>query len=229
MSSRNFFKFSSLKSPRSHFGAIGIAFALCPLLLLGQTKMELPPVYFDTQPKPYSASFFKFTSLGYSPALVDWMWIQTLQIIGGRKYPQALKPMAKNFYNLATDLDPGFYNLYEQGGVFFSVLFKSTDDAIEILEKGIRNIKPSWNHPYTLHLLLFTQYAFGKQDWTKAKEIYIKAADLPGSPPHLQNVKKWMNEAGGEKRLAKQVLKILMESTDDDFVKEEYRKQLEQL
>ena len=219
MTSRFFFKFSSLKSFRSGFGAIGAALLLCPLLVWVQSGMELPSVRTDTQPKPYSAPFYKFISIGYSPAVVDWMWIETLQLIGNRKYPPSLKPVARSVYDLATDLDPKFTVLYEHGGVLFSVLFHSTDDAIYFLEKGIRNGDPGSSHYLTLHLLLFTQYVFGKKDWAKAKEVYVKAAELPGAPAGLQNVKNWLMEKDGEKKLARQVLKVLINTTDDEFLK----------
>lgn len=188
--------------------------------------MELPRPFIDTSPKPYPSSFFKLLSLGYHPALVDWMWIQSLQVIGGRNFNSERMPMARNFYDLATDLDPRFYDLYEQAGVLFSMFFKSSDDAIYFLEKGVRNIHPSWTHPYTLHLLLFYEYAFSRKDWEIAKQHYLLAAEMPNAPVNLQLAMSWLKEPNSEKRLARQVLKALIDTTTDDFLKKEYLKEI---
>jgi hypothetical protein len=165
-------------------------------------------------------------SLGFHPALVDWIWIQTLQVMGGRNYAPELIPQTRNFYDLATDLDPRFYELYEHSGVLFSLFFKSPDDAIYFFEKGIRHLHPSWTHPYTLHLLLFYEYAFQRKDWESAKRHYIQAATMPNAPENLRLALSWLQEPHSEKRLAKQVLNALILTIDDELIKKEYQKEL---
>ncbi len=221
-----FFK-QKLPSHQSHrFVATLCATLICPLLFFIQSQVLLPEEFRNLQPKALNAPFFKFVTFGYWPAAVDWMWIQTLQIIGGKNYSQEMKPFAVYFYEIATDLDPRFYELYEQAGVLFSFYFKSPDESIHFLEKGIEHRSEKWNHPYQLHLLAAYLYSYDKKDWSKAKGHYLKAADIPGAPEYLKNMKKWLLEKDSEKLLAKRVLTLLIRQTPDEFLKKEYEERL---
>ena len=218
---------SLLQHRFSHrFYATLCAAVVCPVLFFVQSQIHIPESSLPEQPKEFSAPFFKFVTIGYWPAAVDWMWIQALQIIGGKNFSPEIMPFAVGFYEMATDLDPRFYELYEQAGVLFSFFFKSPDTAIRFLEKGIRNADKEWIHPYTLHLLAAYLYSYEKNDWLKAKEYYLRAADLPGSPAYLKNMRMWLSEEGSEKKLAKRVLALLIQQTTDELLKEEYQKRL---
>lgn len=208
------------------FVATASATMIVPVLFALQSQVSLPPAFVSSQPKSLSAPFFRFTTLGYWPAAVDWFWIQTLQVVGGKNFSSEMLPVTKNFYELATDLDPRFYELYEQAATLLSFYFKSADEALYFLNKGIQNISTDWTHPYTLHLLAAYLYAYEKNDWMKAKESFLSAASLPGAPPYLQGMKEWLNQKGSEKALAKRVLSMLAQQTSDELLKQEYQKRL---
>ena len=213
-----------------------IAVILCPILFFAQSQILIPefsPIKIEA--RPYTAPFFKFVTIGYWPAAVDWMWIQTIQVAGGKNDSPALLPSVRFFFDIATDLDPKFYALYEQGGVLFSFILHSPKDSIHLLEKGIhafdgfsdseKKVK-GWSHPYTLHLLLAYLYAFEVHDWEKAKECFLKAADVPGAPRYLQNMRFWLEEKGSEKILAHRVLILLIQHTSDPELKAQYEEKL---
>ncbi len=215
MSISSFFK-------RNQFSQILVAITL----FLMQSYMVLPEGVKNLKPKELSAPFFKMITIGYWPAAVDYLWIETLQIIGDKKYSTDLVPFAANFYELATDLDPSFYELYEQAGVLFSLLFKNPDLSIHFLEKGVNNAPARWTHLYTLHLLTAYLYSYEKNNWEKAREYYLKAANVPGSPAYLQNMKIWLVEPGSEKKLAQKVLKLLASQASDELLKSQYMERL---
>lgn len=200
-----------------------------PLLFYIQSEISLPKSLILEEPKIRSAPFFKFVTMGYWPAAVDWMWIQTLQISGSSEYTKKMIPTAVQFYELATDLDPRFYDLYEQAGVLFSFYFKSPDESIHFLEKGVQNISEDWAHPYTLHLLLAYLYSYEKNDWAKGREYYLKASELKGAPKYLQNMRVWLSEKDAETKLAKRVLSMLASQTSDERLKADYLERLKKL
>ncbi len=202
---------------------------LCPLVLLFQAQLPLPKPYLDPDPKPYSASFFKFASIGYWPAVTDWFWIQNLQMIGSDEHPPELKPFAYRFFELATDLDPRFFDFYEQASTTFGFLFQSPQDAIHFLEKGVKHLKPEWRNAFRLHLMLSYYYGYELNDWQKCKEHYLAASNLPGAPAYLQRMKSWLDQKGSEKELARRILMILISSTENELLKKEYEKKLKQL
>lgn len=207
----------------------------CLALFLLQSQIKLPEFNLAAREgRKYSAPFFKAASMGYWPAAVDWMWIETLQFTGGDS-KQVSVPYAVSFYEIATDLDPRFYGLYEQAGVFFSFFMNAPVESVRFLEKGIRNYEAlpivvhpikGWDHPYTLHLLAAYVYAYQMNDWPKAKEYYLKAAEVPGSPQYLQNMRKWLDEPDAEKNLAVRVLKILIQMEKDPATKSKYEEKL---
>lgn len=229
MGSSNFFKFIQLNFRRRPIGAFVFAGLLCPILFLIQSHLPVAPAFVDPKPKPYSAKFFKFVMMGYWPAAVDWFWIQTLQIIGTQNHPIEFKPSVFGFYELATDLDPRFHELYLQASTMFGFLYHSPDEAIYFLEKGIKNTNAHWEHPHLLYLILAYYYTFEKNDWAKAKEQYLRASELPGAPSYLQNMKIWLQEDGAEKKLGKKVLSLMINQTKNEKLKEEYQKKLDNL
>jgi len=216
-----------------------ITVILCPILFFAQSQIQIP----DFKPtkmeaRAYTAPFFKFVTIGYWPAAVDWMWIQAIQIGGSKNYSPELIPPTRFFYEMVTDIDPKFYALYEQGGVLFSFFFHAPEESIHLLEKGIRAFNgftdeekrvKGWSHPYTLHLLLAYVYSFEVHDWAKAKECFLKAANVPGAPKYLQAMRTWLNEKGSEKVLAHRVLVLLVQNTTDPVLKTQYEEKLKNL
>jgi hypothetical protein len=214
---------------RRPVGAFVFAGLWCPVLFVIQSQLTVAPPYVDPKPKPYSTKFFKFVMIGYWPAAVDWFWIQTLQSIGTKNHPIELKPAVFGFYELATDLDPRFYDLYLQASTMFGFLYKSPDEAIHFLEKGIQNTNSNWTQPHLLYLILAYYYSYEKNDWAKAKEQYLKASELPSSPAYLQRMKVWLQEEGAEKKLGKRVLSLMIDQTKDERLIAEYQKKLDSL
>lgn len=210
-------------------------------VLFGVVFLSLNSKFQFAQPKEFnathyqlSAPFFKFATAGFWPAAVDALWIQTIQKIGSANYHPSTIPAVKDFYRLATDLDPNFYELYEQAGVLFLFFYEAGGPAREVLEKGIEvyergNVPAAfWTHPYTLYIFLANVYAFQLNDWPKAKETYLRAADVPGSPPYLQNMREWLSKEGSEKVLAKRVLQQLVQNTEDPLIRSKYEEKLKQ-
>ncbi|MBS1959640.1 MAG: hypothetical protein JST80_09235 [Bdellovibrionales bacterium] len=176
----------------------------------------------------------KLISAGYWAAAVDYLWIQNLGMIGSGKYSNETLKLTHDDYRLALDLDPDFYELYEQAGVLFSFFHESPDDAIEFLAAGIRRYESGlappdfWTHPATLYIFLAYTYAFQKNDWTRARETYLRAAGVQNSPLYLSKMKEWLKEKSSERILAIRVLKILIANTKDDFIRKKYEEKLKQ-
>ena len=190
------------------------------------------PKVFNATHYQLSPAFFKFVTAGFWPAAVDTLWIQTIQTIGTANYSLDTLPATVSFYDLATQLDPKFYELYEQAGVLFLFFYEAPAPALEILQKGIKAYESGemppkfWTHPYTLYLFLANVYAFQLNDWAKAKEIYLRASEVKGSPEYLQHMKVWLVKEGSEKILASRVLQMLIKNTDDVGIQNKYKEML---
>jgi hypothetical protein len=213
-----------------------VALLFCPLLLVAMHTL-----HFDrriSQSNGLNAEyeltppFFKFISSGFWPAAADAFWIQTLQLTASSNYSEQNLNEAKSFYRLATDLDPKFYELYEQGGVLFSFFFENPEAAREILQKGIDvsrspNLPEKyWTHPATLYILLAYTYAFQMNDWANAKRVYLEALQAKGCPEYIFAMKPWLESENSERILALKVLTNLIRNTTDEKMKAQYQEKL---
>ena len=207
--------------------------------LVQQKESKITPIH-------YTPAFFKLITAGYWPAAVETMWILNLQEIGQNRPITEGAEEVKAFYDLATDLDPYFYELYEQAGVYFSFFKEDGKTAEHFFEKGIRayeervlNQMPPkfqnqfWHHPYSLYIYLAYTEGYVLQDWQKAKEAYLKAADVKGAPSYLQHMKTWLKEEGSERMLGIKILKVMISNlppnTDSEQIKQKYQEKLKAL
>jgi tetratricopeptide (TPR) repeat protein len=183
-------------------------------------------------PYQLTAPFFRFVSGGFWPAMADALWIKTLERAGESTYSPDIFDETQEFYRLATDLDPNFYELYEQGGVLFSIYFEKGEAARDLLLKGISVYEDGkiseafWTHPATLYLMLAYTYAFQLGDWKNAKATYLRASQVRGAPAYLYAMKKWLESENSEKILAKKVLTTLINNSTDPGIKKKYEEKL---
>ncbi len=192
------------------------------------------------QPSSFSAlsqlspDWVRWVSAGYSHAAVSLLWISTLSQIGTGVYDTNTIQETRSFYRLATDLDPHFFELYDQAAIFFMFYVEDATLAREILQKGIqfyeqRPLYPKyWFRPHALYLHLAYLEAFMAQDWAQAKQVYIRASQVPSAPSYLSHMRLWLDQEGSEKQLAIRVLKLLIETTSDELLKSQYQKKLRQ-
>lgn len=192
---------------------------------------QRPPLSFLSD---YSANWVKLVSAGTWPMAVDALWIQTLGLIGSGKYPQLAQDQARHFYRLANELDPAFFELYEQGGVFFGFFLEDSRGAQEILKRGIAAYETGtmppeyWRRPFALYLHLAYVQAYLDQDWAQAKQTFLRASQVPNAPLYLSGMSEWLKKESGERELAVRVLKVLIQTTSDETLREKYRQKLEQ-
>lgn len=210
-----------------------IALLLCPILFFSLSKIVFTkqsqwsaPSYQLTPP------FFRFITSGFWPAAVDGLWISTLQKIGALEFTYDDVKSTSWFYQLATDLDPHFYELYEQAGEIFTFTFRDNEEASRFLQKGIEVFetqsppKNFWTHPYTLYVQLAVVRGFIEHDWPSAKILFLKAGELPHAPDYLREMKHWLNEENSENILAQKILNRIILTTASPELKEKYRELL---
>ncbi len=210
-----------------------LVFLFCPILLFLMTNVEFSqPKLFKPAEYQLTPQFFKFISCGFWPAAADLLWMQTLQRVGEANYSPETLAETLGFYRLSTDLDPNFYEAYDQAAVLFSFFYEAPGAALEMIDRGIHVYESGnvpvkfWTHPYSLYLHRAYVNAFLKNDWSAAKEDYLKAAYTRGAPPYLQNMKLWLQKEGSEKKLAVKVLTLLIQNARDPVIKAKYEEKM---
>jgi hypothetical protein len=222
---------------RKHFFCrpVVVCLVFCLLLLLVPLRVQINQSReFKATGYELTPQFFKFISFGFWPATVDLLWIKTLQAVGQANYSQDTQKETLQYYRISSELDPYFYETYDQAAIVFAFYYGESNPALQMIDRGIKvyehqdDPRKRWTHPFSLYLYRAYVNAFMRNDWVQAKQDYLRAAYAKGSPEYLQKMKVWLKEEGSEKKLATRVLKVLIQSTEDPLIRSRYQEKLKQ-
>jgi tetratricopeptide (TPR) repeat protein len=92
--------------------------------------------------------------MGFRAAAADIAWVQLIQYCGGETLPDESRTLdlLKNFTLRVVRIDPYFYEayLFSSGILAWFKNVNRPDEAIEILQEGIKNNPKHW--PFRIHL-----------------------------------------------------------------------------
>jgi len=173
-------------------------------------------------------------SLGFEGLIADWYWIRSLQYIGDKiakseqkavnigdlrfLNPKLLYPLLDN----ATSLDPRFMAGYSYGAIVLPAI--DNEQAIKIVEKGIRNNPQEWQFYKYLGYIYWQS-----KDYKKAAETYKKGSEIEGAPDWMKTMAAKMTDRGGERETARTIYQQLFDQAEDSQTKENARLRLFQL
>jgi hypothetical protein len=189
-----------------------------------ETQLDVPPF-----PAELSGPF----SFGFSSLVSDVMFLEAIQVFGGRHQNQTLAegaPVDRQLARLleyATDLDPKFRGAYRFAGY---AMPRSTIDghvtnvipAEQILKKGARERTDDWQISFVLGYL----QAFYLGETQQAAENLAKAARLPGSPKYLGFLANRLAVEGGELDAAEQMARTMAEEASEEKTQAEWQARL---
>lgn len=210
--------------------------ALVAFLILGQAwslqQLRFRDVAFVEMPKEQEAkwdpSLVRMLSFGQLPTTIDLLW---LRVLADPAYAHVLAGQhAPAYYDLdlATDLDPAFFELYHLGSYLLSIVRNDNTGARDLLEKGRRFHREAlsaypesfqkkyWGQAWGIYLTLAYVYLFELQDMPQAARVFREAAEIPGAPVYLQSLKERLARTGGEYDVALRLLNHLIEQAPDE-------------
>lgn len=171
-------------------------------------------------------------ALSYDLLAADLYWMRALQVFGrtrlqagGDKTYADLYP----FLDLTTSLDPRFNVAYRFGAIFLSEQPPGgpgrIDQAVALLEKGIANNPTRWEYYQDIG---FVHY-WWSQDYVQAASWFERGAQVPGAPWWLKSMAATTLAAGGDLRNSRFLWQMLLETTDNDWVRSDAARRLQQL
>ncbi len=170
--------------------------------------------------------------LGYDAIAADIYWIRAIQHFGGtrrqaggtRKY-ELLAPLL----DLTTGLDPLFNIAYRFGAVFLSEAPPGgpgrPDLAIRLLERGLEAQPQQWRYMQDIG---FVHY-WWRRDYEQAAAWFDRAADVPGAPWWLRSVAADTLARGGDRAASRSLWQTLRDTADNDWLKRDAARRLQQL
>lgn len=168
-----------------------------------------------------SARTVRFMSLGYGGLAACVYWTRAVQYFGEKHVEKAMRyDLLKPLLNLATDLDPHLLVAYEFGSVFLSQPppqgAGSPDDAVALVEKGIRENPERWRLYYYLGFIHYSE----RQDYNAAADAFERGSRVPGAHPWLRVMAAAARQRGGDIQTATYLWTKIYETTEDKMVKE---------
>ncbi len=169
-------------------------FALAAVALTGTVALQesLPQrrategraISFNEGAVTFSAQTLRFISFGYERMTAAALWLRFLQ----NTHPVKVSPNEVSWLYLdleaITELDPEFLPAYQFGGMFISVITEDRNGAEKILRKGMERFPQNWKLP----AYLAYHFQFELNDPDGARPLYLRAAQLPGSPDVLKSI-----------------------------------------
>jgi nitrogen fixation protein len=144
-------------------------------------------------------------------------------------------------FKVLAELDPLFFEGPWMGGHFLAVVQDDGWGAQELLQESLKFVLtelPSypnifqqkyWPEPWKIPLLLAYTELFHLDDLPRAARAFQRAAQMPGSPPYLQNLVARLNRPGGQYEVGLKLLNFMLESTKVDHVREALEKKKKNL
>lgn len=207
--------------------AVGL-FAFQVVLNLELRKIDTAWIDPPTQREvKWDPRLFEALSFGHLPAAIDWLWLRSM-------LDPAISRIAKGthapiFYDLdlATDLDPAFFDAYANGANLLAVVRDDIEGAKILLEKGQRFVdqelpsyndkfkKRYWRQVWAVPLIAAYVYLFELQDMPSADKAFRRAAEFEGAPPYLKLLSDRLKKPGGQYEVAMRLLNFMIEATDN--------------
>ncbi|MFM8393915.1 MAG: hypothetical protein ACKOB4_08335 [Acidobacteriota bacterium] len=189
-----------------------------------QPRLESPPALVFELPPPLPLSF------GFEAVLADWYWIRTLHYFGSRAVELGAidvqrMPQLGALLRRTVTLDPRHLAAWRFGAFFLSQLDpERPEEGLRFIRDAIRENPQEWR---LVADQAFITWQAGRD--REAAQAWQRAAGMPGAPGWLGPMAAVVLARGGEIETARTILRHLIETTSDPFVREVCLIQLERL
>jgi hypothetical protein len=170
--------------------------------------------------------------LGYESVAADIYWIRAVQYYGSTKLSKAEDRDYSFLYpllDITTTLDPRFNIAYRFGAILLSEGYPNgpgrPDDAIALLEKGIRELPNKWEYYLDAG---FVEY-WWRRDQKAAADWFLRGAKLSTAPNWLTPLAASVLAEGGDQLAARVLWTQLAQTAEQEWMRRTARTRLQQL
>jgi len=196
-------------------------------------RLRPPAVETQLEVPPFPAELTQPFSFGFSSVLADAMFLEAIQVFGGRRQNLTLAEGAPDDRRLArlleyaTDLDPKFRGAYRFAGYAMprATLDGRVANAIpteQILQRGVRERSDDWQIPFVLGYV----QAFYLGEIEQAAKNLAQAARLPGAPRYLGLLANRLTIQGGDLDAAEAMARTMAEQANEEKTQAEWQTRL---
>ena len=168
-----------------------------------------------------SSKTLKWMSMGYRGLMADIYWTRAVQYFGSKH--QSGSPsydLLAPLLDITTDLDPHLIVAYEYGATFLAPKPPGgaglPDQAVAMVEKGIRANPENWHLYYSLGFLQYTE----RKDYAAAADAFLKGSNVPNAHPWLRSLAGKMAQKAGDTQTARMMWTAMYDTTQDKMIRE---------
>jgi len=202
-------------------------------LRLRAERLRPPAVEAQLEVPPFPAEITRPFSFGFSSLVADAMFLEAIQVFGGRRQSQTLADgtpddrRLSRLLDYATDLDPKFRGAYRFAGYSMprTTLEGRIANAIpteQILKRGVRERPDDWQIPFVLGYV----QAFYLGEIQQAAENLAQAARLSGAPKYLGLLANRLTAQGGDLDAAEAMARTMAEQASEEKTQAEWQARL---
>ena len=166
-----------------------------------------------------SPEWVKRLALGYDGLLACLYWTRAVQHYGREHMGPRQYPLLYPLLDITTTLDPELKIAYRFGAIFLSEPpphgAGRADQAIELLQKGIRHNPDYWYFWYDLGFLYYRSL----KDYPRAAQAFAEGARNPKAGPWMKVMAARIAAEGGDRRWARFLWTELYKSTENQYIR----------
>ena len=165
-------------------------------------------------------------SLGFDAAVADYYWLRAIGIVGGETGSIAQhEEVLADLIDVVTEVDPWVDHPYRFAAVWLTRDREMVERGNRLLERGISYHPLEWRNRY--HLAF--NYFYYLDEQPRAADVLEGAIGLEGAPLYLAPLVARLRSERGGLQVAAAFLLQMVESTEDEYKRAEYRKALDEI
>lgn len=152
-----------------------------------------------------------WSTLQHPLMFADLLWLAIVQHLGSQEVAtDAGWSRVERWSNIATDLDPKYFNLYHAPALHLALYGKRIDASDRLLLKGWAELPHRWELPFTVG---YNAY-FERGDPRLGAEYMLAASRLPRAPAYLAALAGRMRYQAGDHQGAIEMLEMMLPDLD---------------
>ena len=192
-----------------------------------ETEMDVPPIPGDIA---------RALSFGFRSLLADFTLLQAIQVLPqrhGDMPPELAGPLDRRLFRLleySVEVDPKFVGAYRFAGA--ALPHETIDgkvygvlDAVQILEKGLRERPDDWHMGFLLGFL----QSYYLRDFPAAARSLSAAAKQPQAPAWVGLLATRLAAQGGELDVATSLAEAMLAQANEESTRKEWQERVDAL
>jgi hypothetical protein len=178
----------------------------------GQSSAALhAPVAANAHAKDvWDSAWARTLSLGQGQAFADWLFVRALlEDASSRPLKPGERSRASVWLDLASRLDPAYFEMHQNGALYLSVALRDTDGGLALVSRAnewrkshlsswpVSFQETEWKSAWSLPVIQAYLYLFEKENLVEAGKAYQEAAAHPKAPAYLKSLGHRFDSPGG--------------------------------